>query len=68
MRLVGDPNVVELQPAPDGRTLLYVRHRSWGCGTRTLPRPIHIPLFRRTVYVDRRILIGVGTMKTNPAL
>lgn len=58
----GTPGIVDLEATPDGRTLLYVRKRSWACGTCLGPPPIHIPLFRRTVYRNRRLLIGIGKM------
>jgi hypothetical protein len=64
MRAGGAPGVVDLRPASDGRTLLYVRHRPWYCGTCLGPAPIHIPLFRRTVFRNRRLLIGIGTLRS----
>jgi hypothetical protein len=63
MRIDGAPGVVDLEAAPDGRTLVYVRKSSWTCGTCLGPPPIHIPLFRRTVYLNRRLLIGIGRLK-----
>ena len=65
MRASGTAGVVDLQAAPDGRTLLYVRMRRQPrhCGTRLGPPPIRIPLFRRAVYLNRRLLIGIGKLK-----
>lgn len=57
------PGIVDLQAAPDGRVFLYVRHQPWACGTR-VGTHIHIPMFRRRVYLNRRLLIGIGRIKT----
>jgi hypothetical protein len=66
MRVGGTPGVVDLEPTPDGRTLLYVRKQAWRCGTGLGP-VIHIPLFRRKVYINRRLLIGIGRIVTHTA-
>lgn len=44
MRAGARSGTVDLQTAPDGRVLLYVRHQPWYCGTGLGPL-IHIPLF-----------------------
>jgi hypothetical protein len=62
MRVDGAAGIVDLEARPDGRTLLYVRKRRWYCGTCLGPPPIRIPLFRRTVYRNPRLLIGIGTI------
>jgi hypothetical protein len=62
MKSDGRPGIVDLQATPDGRTQLFVRNQPWYCGTGLGPL-IRIPLFRRTVYRNRRLLIGIGTLK-----
>jgi hypothetical protein len=64
MRLTGIPGVVDIANTADGRTLSYVRKFTWSCGTCSGPAPIHIPLFPRTVYRNRRLLIAIGKIKT----
>ena len=58
------PGVIDLERIPDGRALLYVSCRPWYCGHgKPLITLIHVPLIPRTVYGNRRLLMGVGRVR-----
>jgi hypothetical protein len=53
---------VDIEPGADGILGIYARQKNWICGT-PWAQPIRIPIFRDTVYKNRRELIAIGMIE-----
>jgi hypothetical protein len=53
---------VEVQTEADGSAKVHARERIWVCGSclHRGPALVHIPLFPRTFYLNRKVLVGTG--------
>ena len=51
--------MIDVEDGADDEVVIYARQNGWICGT-PWAQPIRIPIFRDTVYRNRRELITVG--------
>ena len=60
-RLAQSDFLIDVEQGQDGFVGIYARQDGWICGT-PWAQPILIPVFRDTVYRNRRELITIGTI------